>query len=74
MEALIRSAESLQNLFEQRGNLHKGYFVSAEIRKEILLSCSQGKIVNDGQHLRFNFDDIGGGVFYATAVDGRHFR
>lgn len=74
MEIMIHSGEELYNHFQHihkcnsrlERDMHKlEAYVSSKVRKEVLCSFEQGKIILEGRVCRLKFDNLGGGVYLA---------
>lgn len=70
MSELIRNKEDLINWFNSREvcckEKNKEAFVSTKLRKEVMTDPQQGKAVFDGTVKRFDFKNLGGGVWLVT--------
>lgn len=69
MEPYIKNAEELIEIFTNYIKFKKGrstIFVTADIRKEILVSEKQGNVVANGKFYKINFTDQSGGVWLAS--------
>lgn len=61
---------SRNNTLNPNGKQHKlEVFVTGKIRKEIMCSVEQSKIVLDGRVKKIKFDNLGGGVYKAYLED-----
>jgi hypothetical protein len=45
--------------------LNDGVMVDGKVRKEVLTSIEQGKIILEGRVLKIQFENLGGGVYRA---------
>ena len=72
-EKLIQSQDDLREYFfnirRDRIAMDKGVMVTAGIRREILTSIEQGKIMLEGRVFRIGFDNLTGGVYLAKIVE-----
>lgn len=72
MEQQIKSTEELINWFFEISKtnqiittIHKGIYVTTEVRRNIMCSDRQGKITINGQVERIVFTNLSGGVYHA---------
>lgn len=77
MEPLINNALQLREFFHnikhapdhlQAAMYERGVNVSTQVRREVMLSDSQGRIVIGGKNLWLMFETRGGGVWKATVT------
>jgi len=66
---MIKSGKELRDHFFQvrhnKQKLEDGVMVSSVVRREILLSIEQGKIILEGTVYRISFENLSGGVYRA---------
>lgn len=72
MEIMIRSGEefrewcfNLTNNYRGKELLSKGLYINAKVRKDILTSTEQARIVLYGQVKQIEFENMNGGVYRA---------
>jgi len=70
---LIRSEKDLRGFFfdvrKMPEKIKTGVMVTTAVRKEVLTSIDQGKMILEGRVVMIKFDNLSGGVYRAYILD-----